>query len=120
MAVPDQMERRRRKHEAYLARERRSRLRRNFGLTWEEYQAILEAQGGGCAVCQALPPENRLLPVDHDPVTGKVRGLLCDSCNTAIGLLKDDPGRLQSAIDYLTRGQHDLRANQRNKEAGEG
>jgi len=54
---------------------------RRYGLTSVDYERMLTAQGGGCAVCGRPPAKNRL-HVDHDHSTGKVRELLCTSCNT--------------------------------------
>lgn len=65
-----------------------------------EYAQRLETQGGGCAVCQR-PPNGRKLCVDHDHRTGVVRGLLCSTCNTAIGLLQDDYATVVNAARYL-------------------
>ena len=79
---------------------RRAHLKRHYGLTPEEYEARLEAQGGKCAVCRK-PPRREFLCVDHDHVTGEVRGLLCDACNTVLGLAQDSPQVLRCAIHYL-------------------
>ena len=63
---------------------RSGKLRRAFGLTLEQYQEMFEAQGGLCALCNQ-EGQRRLLAVDHDHVTGRIRGLLCHICNTALG-----------------------------------
>lgn len=84
-------------------------LRYNYGITSEEYDAMLEAQGGVCAICKR--PETgkhqsgntKSLAVDHCHTTGKIRGLLCGDCNRAIGLFEDDVSRLGAAIAYLSR-----------------
>lgn len=94
--------------EYYLQKSRRQRFD-NYGITQDEYEAMLDAQGGVCAIC--AEPERakhqnglpRSLAVDHDHVTGAVRGLLCTNCNQALGKFKDDPARIQKAIDYLRR-----------------
>ena len=57
--------------------------RAQLGLTLAAYEALLEAQGGGCAICGATP-KTRRLDTDHDHKTGKVRGLLCHRCNRAL------------------------------------
>ncbi len=57
-------------------------------------------QNGGCAICGQ--PQERRLHVDHDHKTGRIRGLLCGSCNRAIGLLKESVASLASAIGYLS------------------
>ena len=82
---------------------RMSHLKR-YGLTREQYEAMLAAQHGGCAVCGGTNGSSRnrkLLCVDHCHHTGKVRGLLCDNCNRGIGALKDDLGLVRKALLYL-------------------
>src|SRR5438034_11558095 len=78
---------------------RESRFRGNL-LTEDEYEAMLEAQVGVCAICKEKPKGSRLA-VDHVHGTDQVRGLLCNLCNPALGLFKDDTGRLKAAIEYL-------------------
>ncbi len=80
-----------------------SRFRGNL-LTEDEYEAMLEAQGGVCAICKQKPKASPLA-VDHIHGTDEVRGLLCNLCNPALGLFKDDPERLEAAIKYLKRGE---------------
>lgn len=79
---------------------RRNHLKQ-FGIEPETYDELLATQGGVCAICKDEP--DPLLHVDHDHATGKVRGLLCGRCNRAIGLLLDDPVRVDSAAAYLRR-----------------
>jgi len=67
-----------RERKAALAR--RSALKRRYGITPEQYEMMLERQGGGCAICHR-PPKHRRLDVDHDHATKVVRGLLCFTCN---------------------------------------
>jgi hypothetical protein len=82
---------------------RRCALMRRYGITLAQYDAMLAAQGGHCAICPATAPGGRgeAFHVDHDHATGVVRGLLCHYCNTAIGSMNDDPARLQAAANYL-------------------
>lgn len=102
--------------DCHYKRGRADHLRRVYGITAEEYDAMLAAQGDVCAICGQTDPtrERRLegrkrlprrnidaLRVDHDHVTGKVRGLLCTPCNQAIGHLRDDPRLLRKAAAYL-------------------
>lgn len=63
----------------------------------EQYDAMLEAQGGGCFICSRPPREDISLHVDHDHLTGKVRGILCFCCNNALADFQDDPSLLQKA-----------------------
>lgn len=64
---------------------------------------MLAEQNGGCRICGTSNKRGKPLAVDHCHTTGKVRGLLCTSHNTALGKFKDDPGLLASAITYLAR-----------------
>lgn len=82
--------------------ERASRLRMKYGLTLGEYDKLFAAQLGQCAVCGTGPSgDSPNFDVDHDHVTGKVRGLLCRSCNLGLGHFKDDPVLTQLATNYL-------------------
>lgn len=79
------------------------RLKR-FGLTVEDYEAMVERQGNQCAICSTAEPGGKggdKWYVDHCHTSGRVRGLLCNKCNMAIGLLNDDTTILHSAIRYL-------------------
>jgi hypothetical protein len=84
---------------------REGHLRRKFGMTHQEYEAKLASQGGGCAICGTTVPGGRgkWFHVDHDHKTGKARGLLCNKCNGALGLVNDNPRILQGMIDYVAR-----------------
>lgn len=79
-------------------------MKSKYGITMAEFDAMLEQQGGVCAICQGQPngPGKRF-HIDHCHNSSKVRGLLCGKCNTAIGLLGDDPERAESAAAYLRR-----------------
>ncbi len=73
-----------------------------FGATHAEVDAMLRDQQGRCAICRTdRPGAADEWCIDHDHVTGHVRGLLCGSCNLAIGLLKDDPTVLDTAANYI-------------------
>lgn len=80
---------------------RRTMLRAKYGLSMEEYAALLERQHGVCAICGQPPNEGGVLHVDHDHTTGVVRGLLCPPCNTGLGNFRDDQRLLRRAIRYL-------------------
>jgi hypothetical protein len=64
-------------------RQRRKPRAAQLGVTDAEYDRLLAAQGGGCAIC-GNPPKSRRLDADHDHKTGRVRGLLCHRCNRAL------------------------------------
>lgn len=81
---------------------RRGWLRYKWGLTPEEYNEILEAQGGLCAICgtDRCSTGGRFV-VDHDHSTGVIRSLLCSLCNKGLGCFLDDPKLLEASIGYL-------------------
>lgn len=87
------------------AKWREGHLRRTYGITVAEYKSMLRAQGGRCGICATPEPGGRhdTFAVDHDHLTGQVRGLLCDRCNIGLGYFKDDPDTLRAAIDYVGR-----------------
>lgn len=82
----------------------RRRLAR-FGLMHDELEAMLRKQGGKCAICRARKPGTSSSEwcVDHDHVTDQVRGLLCGTCNSGIGFLKDDPEVIAAAAQYVRK-----------------
>ena len=84
-----------------LKKLREIHLRNKFGLTPDEYDRILDAQDGACALCECAPTPGISLHVDHDHGTGEVRGLLCVRCNNALGLLREDPDLLKRAARYV-------------------
>ena len=77
--------------------------RRTYGVTADEVNAMLEAQGGGCAICGVKPERLASMHLDHDHERGHLRGLLCLSCNQALGHFRDDPALLRAAAGYLER-----------------
>ena len=106
-------------NDAHIEHRLDQHLRRRYGITLIRYNEMLEAQNGCCAICGDPPgvtfgrlSERRegrrygrmrvpQLVVDHDHATGEVRGLLCVPCNGGIGLLRDNPEVLRSALKYL-------------------
>lgn len=82
-------------------------LASEYGITLQEYATRLADQDGACAICRRVP--SRSLAVDHDHVSGRVRGLLCSTCNSGLGHFKDDPGRLRAAAEYVERSLADGR-----------
>ena len=90
-------------------------LKKVYGITIEQYDAMLEAQSGVCAICEKpeVTPNKatglpRDLSVDHCHGKGHVRALLCSRCNAGLGNFNDDPVLLQTAINYLTRHKPDI------------
>jgi hypothetical protein len=98
--------------------ERTYHLRRRYGITAEDADAMLEAQGGLCAICLTAPAGH----VDHDHKTGAVHALLCFNCNGGLGQFKDDPLLLHAAAYYvaLHAGRQAALARLRTEPAGDG
>lgn len=80
---------------------RRSHLKRKYGISLGEYQAMADKQNQLCAICG----EKKDLHIDHDHVSGLIRGLLCGDCNRALGLFRDSTPVLRNAILYLNHGE---------------
>lgn len=76
-----------------------ARIEQRYGINEATYNAMLEQQGFRCKCCDYQP--GRKLCIDHDHSTGKVRGLLCNDCNRALGFAKDDPKILHNLSLYL-------------------
>lgn len=79
------------------------RIRSVYGIGAVEYAAILEAQGGACFICQRATGATKRLAVDHDHLTGAVRGILCGPCNRLLGHLRDDVDAARRVVSYLER-----------------
>lgn len=100
-----QKERNRKNPEARRSNE----LKRIYGMTIAEFNAKLEAQGGKCAICGTTDPGGNSSgnqvswPIDHNHKTKQNRGILCSKCNMMIGLLKESPEIIASAIEYLRK-----------------
>ena len=75
---------------------------RRAGITVEQYDEMFESQGGTCAICRTRPDE-RSLAIDHCHETDTVRGLLCMSCNIALGKFQDDPQLMFRAAHYIRK-----------------
>ncbi len=84
-----------------LEHQRKSRFKK-YGISVAEYDTMAASQEGVCMICKRKP---RRLYVDHDHNTGVVRGLLCNPCNQAIGMMHDNPNTLIAAAKYVG-GQH--------------
>lgn len=80
-------------------------LKKTYGITVEQYEAMLGAQGGGCAICEVAEGDSkgRRLFVDHNHVTGEIRMLLCARCNFAVKGLADDADWGRKVIEYVER-----------------
>jgi hypothetical protein len=78
------------------------RLISKYGKTLDEYNAMWFSQNGCCGGCGKHATEfSKALGVDHDHITGQIRGLLCDNCNRALGHVYDNPEILQRLMVYL-------------------
>ncbi len=81
-------------------------LRNLYGITLDQYNALLSQQDNRCAICMSTSTKRKTCPnllVDHCHATGKVRGLLCSTCNSAIGMLEESEQSLTNAISYLKK-----------------
>lgn len=81
---------------------RKSYLKRNYGITLEEYALLLAHHNGCCWICRR-PSKTRRLAVDHNHKTKQVRGLLCWKCNRGIAMFKEDPNILSNAVAYISQ-----------------
>ena len=86
----------------------KNHIRKKFNLSEEEYAKMLDKQGGVCAICgqpetATFKTSIRRLAVDHDHITGEIRGLLCRRCNLGLGYFNDDLTLIQRALSYLSR-----------------
>lgn len=88
------------RYEADPTRDLDAKRKYRYGIDRATYDAMLAAQHGRCAICGGPPGRSRL-HVDHDHITGAVRGLLCGPCNQGLGFLRDDPDVLRAALRYL-------------------
>jgi Recombination endonuclease VII len=80
-------------------------LQRRYGISREEYAALLARQGGVCAICGK--PAEKTLCVDHCHSTGKIRGLLCRKCNFGLGCYAEDQAAMIATLAYLGHGASD-------------
>lgn len=86
---------------------RENQLRTKYGITVEEWEAMFEAQGRMCAICEVAEPGGRGWCTDHCHATNKVRAVLCFECNIALGKMRDNPTLLRRAAEYLEKhGRH--------------
>ena len=86
-----------------IAKERDRMLRRTYGIGQEQYDQMFRSQDGKCAICLTHQDNfKKKLSVDHNHLTGAVRGLLCFGCNSLLGCARDSRKILESADTYLT------------------
>lgn len=80
--------------------------KRLYGIDYNDYNTMLTEQNNSCAICKSTSAGrgHKHFSVDHDHITGKVRGLLCHNCNTGLGQFKDNTQLLTEAVNYLTKG----------------
>lgn len=78
-----------------------SRIKAQYGLSEDQHTALYNKQEMSCAICRVAHPNKFSMHVDHCHRTGKVRGLLCQKCNQAIGLLRDDQMIIAAALEYV-------------------
>lgn len=91
------------------AQERNAKLLRAYRITQEEFEELLRRQDGVCAICKSGEPGGRgRFVVDHDHVTKKIRGLLCNWCNTGLGSFRDSSAYLKAAQEYLLGRRIDM------------
>lgn len=76
-----------------------------YGVSPDQYYQLWKAQDGKCKICGKELPDGEYLHVDHCKDTGEIRGLLCRECNIGLGLFKDNPDTLESAIEYLEENE---------------
>lgn len=90
-----------------MVRQRQGYLKAHYNLSAEDFEAMASVNEGRCWICDGIDERVRddgteyPLSVDHDHETGAVRGLLCNRCNTGLGLFSDDPEMLARALEYL-------------------
>jgi len=90
-----------------LSKQRERILQKNFGITSLEYNLMLADQNHSCYICHIHEDKlDRSLAVDHDHSTGKVRGLLCGTCNRFLGQINDDVHTAERLVEYLKQHQN--------------
>lgn len=97
---------------SYLPQKWIAHLRRKYGMTLNDYEQMLRSQDGKCAICRTETPGGRTnkMHVDHDHITGEVRGLLCSPCNQMLGYAKDNINILKKAAKYLSMPKRQKRS----------
>ena len=96
------VERERIKEDGYKIKRRDYSLKKLYNISIDDYEQRLKDQNHSCSICGSKQ-EGKYLAVDHCHNTGKVRSLLCGTCNTGLGQFKDNPELLIKAADYLRK-----------------
>ena len=90
--------------EAYQESQRNSKRKLRYGLSEKEFLTLYKSQAGCCAICYTpLAVSGKDTHIDHSHTTGKVRGLLCNNCNTGIGKFNENIAALRRAVFYIER-----------------
>lgn len=96
------------KNKRRIIKHKESMLKRKYDISIKDFEDMLEDQENRCAICGVNFKDVKGYPsIDHDHLSGDVRGVLCHSCNVGLGFFKDDIARLQEAIEYLIRNQEE-------------
>lgn len=90
---------RRRQDPTYVEYNQENRLKHRYRIGGVHYELMLATQGGKCAICRTDPAADRAFHVDHNHSTGDVRGLLCGTCNSLLGRLREDPEDIARGVD---------------------
>ena len=86
----------------YISHWRKAKAIKKYGVTAEEFDNILPTLlNGNCEICEEQASPTDSLCIDHNHVTKKFRGCICNTCNIILGMAKDNPDRLERAIKYL-------------------
>lgn len=93
-------------YERFKRWNKKSWLKRKYGITIEAFEALLQVQNFECGICDGpLKSEGQGTHIDHDHATGRIRGILCAQCNRGLGHMRDNVSFLRKAIEYLERKQ---------------
>jgi hypothetical protein len=76
-------------------------LLQHYGISLQEWYQIFDAQGNVCKICNSTEPHGKNWHTDHNHLTGKIRGILCGWCNTALGKFQENQQIIEKAIEYL-------------------
>lgn len=82
---------------------RNNHIKKKFNISADAYEDLLNKQNGVCAICNLHDASGQRLAVDHEHETGRIRGLLCFSCNVGLGKFREDIAILSKAINYISR-----------------